>query len=596
MAKDSVSNQNRVIATKGTKHKARTRGPTDVCKNPKGDTAPFPNEVPTKRLLKNRTQITRIAADPIWIKPSEVGPFSDPVHAPFPIGANNNKPYRSWAKATSYSSDVFSEGEPVVRTDDNTTQNRENTTGYVDGSEVQLSEGLTEALARLKCCFPEEGGLEGESGEGKDARHLGWDGPKPEHRDGDFLEVLSGSKIKLTSKRVDISNEKAPITDPACQLVPEHTTWLITRQGGGSAAVTKREKGKVYTVGSELTCGWGIFADRLGNLEGTGKNKTKWDVEEKTIKQKTTVSGAGETIQFLYELWKFRNGPAVILAQAQSCGGNKTATIRVFPGKQVKLTFTRGKETERKTESEKGNELVESLFNKLAWVDKIAKVCKFAFELKPGFKFTYKMLEGFQLDIEAGYKVCKETKKTRHGILKTPAHVGLPWRVSVAMSPLLEIGCRLAISIVSFICPLLEGAANILEKYDIKADIELSASLSCVPKITVGQDEFEYFTSTGGTITLTLTFTAELIIQLTKKIKALTAGLRAAGSIELQVGCPESRDYLFKLIFSGAIETSVYLIVLQDSWFETPLRAKPECLQVETKKLGSMDVGKMPSS
>ena len=594
MAKDSVSNQNRVIATKGTKHKARTRGDTDICKNPKGDTKPFPNEVPTKRLLKNRTQITRIATDPIWIKPSEVGPFSDPAHDPFPIGAKSNKPYRGWAKATSYSDDVFSEGQPVVRTDDTTTQNRENTTGYVDGSEVQLTEGLTERMAKLKCCFPEEGGLEGESGEGSLQRKLGWDGPKPAHGEGDFLEVLSGAKVKLTSKRVDISNEKQPKVDPQCELVPEHTTWLVTRKGGGSPDLEKRDKGKVYEISDKMTCGWGIFSDRIGNIDGTGKNQTKWDGADKSIKQKTTVSGVGEGIQAFYELWKFRNGPAVILAQAQSCGGTKTAKICVFPGKQIKVTVTRGKETERKPESEKGTDLLESLFNKLAWVEKVAKVCKFACELKPGFQFTYKMLEGLQLDVEAYYKACRETKKTRHGNWKTPAHVGFYWRVSIAISPLIEFGVRVAISIVSFICPLLQGAADILEKFNIKADIEVSASIACTPKFTVGQDEYEYFTATGGTITLTLTFTAELIIQATKKVKMLTAGLKAAGSIELQVGLPESRDYLFHLLLSGGIETTVYLIVLQDSWLETPLKAKPECLQVETRNIGKgFDVCKM---
>ena len=36
------------------------------------------------------------------------------------------------AKATSYSSDVFAEGNAVVRTNDTTTQNHANTTGYVD--------------------------------------------------------------------------------------------------------------------------------------------------------------------------------------------------------------------------------------------------------------------------------------------------------------------------------------------------------------------------------------------------------------------------------------------------------------------------------
>lgn len=128
---ETTSNHGRVIVTKGTDHCAVTLGPTDVCLVPgPPHPEPFPNIVKSDKLAKGATTTAFIANQPVCTSIGELGPPSDPAH-PGVLGGVVSGTYRFEAKATSYSSDVFFEGNAAVRVFDTTTQNHANTTGMV---------------------------------------------------------------------------------------------------------------------------------------------------------------------------------------------------------------------------------------------------------------------------------------------------------------------------------------------------------------------------------------------------------------------------------------------------------------------------------
>lgn len=126
----TASNAKRTIVTKGTNHVAVATAP-DLCLPP-GQTTPlpFPNFVKSDKLAAGQTTKTFIGNKPVWTSAGELGPMSDPAH-PGTDGGVKSHTYRAEAKPTSYSSDVFFEGNPVVRVFDTTTQNHENTVGLV---------------------------------------------------------------------------------------------------------------------------------------------------------------------------------------------------------------------------------------------------------------------------------------------------------------------------------------------------------------------------------------------------------------------------------------------------------------------------------
>jgi hypothetical protein len=126
----TASNAKRTIVTKGTAHVAMQTAP-DMCLIPGQATpVPFPNYVKSEKLLKGQTTKTFIDNKPVWTSIGELGPLSEPAHAGTAGGVKSHT-YRFEAKPTSYSSDVFFEGNPVVRAFDTTTQNHDNTVGLV---------------------------------------------------------------------------------------------------------------------------------------------------------------------------------------------------------------------------------------------------------------------------------------------------------------------------------------------------------------------------------------------------------------------------------------------------------------------------------
>jgi hypothetical protein len=129
MGKRTTSNQNRTVVTKGTNDIAKETAP-DVCKVPGKGPKSFENWVRSSMLKAGATQTTRIDGHPVVTKKGELGPLSNPAHEGLGGGVRTGK-YRWEAQATSWSKDVYVEGEPVVRTYDTTHQNHRNTEGQI---------------------------------------------------------------------------------------------------------------------------------------------------------------------------------------------------------------------------------------------------------------------------------------------------------------------------------------------------------------------------------------------------------------------------------------------------------------------------------
>lgn len=125
---NTTKNQRKDIAHRGSSHVAQATLPDMCFVAGKPEALPFDNWVESKRLGNGKTELTLCGNSPIWTAVGWLTP-SEPVKPPR-IGKGSTT-YRLEAMATSWSPDVEAEGHRVVRTYDDTSQNRKNTQGVV---------------------------------------------------------------------------------------------------------------------------------------------------------------------------------------------------------------------------------------------------------------------------------------------------------------------------------------------------------------------------------------------------------------------------------------------------------------------------------
>jgi hypothetical protein len=166
MSKFTVFANGRSVAGKATHHMAWATAP-DVCKLPNNVPTPFPNWVMSTKIAAGQTTHTTILKKPIWTKPTEAGPPSEPAHPGVNKGVKSST-YRGEAKAISVSQNVIVEGKGVARMLDTTTQNHENTIGII--TDAALLDQL------LKDWYAKYGAKEDP---GKGAKGKGPDGHEP---------------------------------------------------------------------------------------------------------------------------------------------------------------------------------------------------------------------------------------------------------------------------------------------------------------------------------------------------------------------------------------------------------------------------------
>jgi hypothetical protein len=607
---NTVSNQKKVVATKGTPHVARTSGATDVGINPaNGAKAPFPNEV-ASALLRPGTSRTVIANQKIWTKPHQLGPPSKPVKAPFVVGERSGTHIME-AKATSYSTDVFAEGNAVVRTDDTTTQNHANTTGFVDGSALTDTSQNEEDFLKKQCTIVELTGINEVDGSPPDglsvgtppkvARPLGYPGRR-ESVPPYYLEILSATEVDFKSVRKDVTVPNS--TNPTCWKGGIHTQWLARRTGLGATEAKPVDGTEEFKVDSALT---GIFFDSKDALMKTlGGNPVNSAVDRATkveasgtlasppagsntrVDGKTSVSASGvvSSLEAVFAFYLYRSNPAFINVQALSCGGSRNAILKLFPAQSVdytidlssSLTVTNQTETssqgtvgERIRNARRAIENAKIVLGKLKdtseYVKKIASLAS--------QQFAVEFLVSTSINFKVAYKACAEEKRGLYGNLYTPSHVGLTWSLTFTSSKLVGFSVTFNISLINLVAPGLgEGAATALRTVGVRADLVFTASLSVPLSFSVGQDEYDFWTTTGVEIAIRPELSLSIAVGFV--IDIVRFGVRFPMSLSAGFFGGDKPKVLVQLQPKGELKTVLFLILLEGSWFERKWEHEPE--------------------
>jgi hypothetical protein len=606
---NTVSNQKKVVATKGTPHVARTSGATDVGINPQnGMKAPFPNEV-ASALLRPGTARTVIANQKIWTKPHQLGSPSKPIKTPFVLGEKSGTHIME-AKATSYSTDVFAEGNAVVRTDDTTTQNHANTTGFVDGSALTDTSQNEEDFLKKQCTIVELTGINEVDGPlppgvstgtpPKVARPLGYPGKK-EGVPPYYLEILSATDVVFKSVRKDVTVPNS--TNPTCWKGGIHTQWLATRTGLGATTAKPVDGKEEFTVDSALT---GIFFDSKdafmkaigGNpvnsaVDGATKSEASGTLASPStgsttrVDGKTSVSATGvvSSLEAVFAFYLYRSNPAFISVQALSCGGSRNATLKLFPAQSVDYTIDlsssvsvtnqtaapEGSTMQKIRNARKAIENVKIVLGKMKdtseYVKKIASLAR--------QQFSVDFLVSTSINFKVAYKPCTQEKRGLYGNLYTPSHVGLTWSLTFTSSKLIGFSVTFNISLINLVAPGLgEGCATALRTVGIRADLVFTASLSVPLSFSVGQDEYDFWTTTGVEIGIKPELSISIAVGF--GIDILRFGVRFPMSLSAGFFGGDKPKVLVQLQPKGELKTVLFLILLEGTWIERKWENEPE--------------------
>ncbi|MFT3764723.1 MAG: DUF2169 domain-containing protein [Minicystis sp.] len=259
-----VSNHDMMIATTKTGHIARAYPGTDRCWNAPHNTVIFgDNYIDTKYLGTGKTTKTFIDEANIWTSVGLIDAApSDPAHAGVG-GGTESMTYRKEAAPTSYSKDVKFEGNGCVRTDDKTTQNHANTTGFVDGSNVKGQVDSAADYLKKKCVVDT---LVGHCEHGRD---LGAP-PNGKTDEAFHLDVVGVDVVTLTVTRKDlIANKPSGCAD--------HTYWTASRAGVGQGLSSR-----IDHLGDTFEVKGHILADPW---TGAGALKTDENHDDKSTAQ-----------------------------------------------------------------------------------------------------------------------------------------------------------------------------------------------------------------------------------------------------------------------------------------------------------------------
>lgn len=508
---DNASNQGKVIVTEGTGHVLKTQGATDMCVDPATKVvAGFLNEVPSTRLAANKTSKTFIDDKAIMVLPTEVGPPSESPHDPWILSQNNGmQPYRMEAKATQGSTDVEAEGQPLIRTDDPTIQNKANTVGIVDGSNLDDDVVTEDEWLKSMCTLVMLTGVHDKGSLGKRSASA---------TRNDYIEVLGAESVVLTSTRQDMSVLTPGAIDPGCARGESHTKWMVQRTGGPCDPVAEEAVGKVFTIGSSFT-----------------------DVSSVVV-----VSLFGQVLKYL----EFYANPCIVRANALACANTRSVDVRVFP--RGKLSFTLelpGGQSSDTSISGLAEKLCERANKVARFFGKVFAIADISFQLA--------VLDDFKLTCEAEYKHCTKTLTTSNGDWRSPAHVGFAWSIALACDKFLYIGCTCRISVIKFIVGLIPVARPVVplvewieEKTGVGLFLECIVDIAASLSVNIGVDQHEEVTAQGALDACVIKPSFTLQIMLNVSVAELKAGLRTEGNLKIGIRAPTNPAYFAKAEFN----------------------------------------------
>lgn len=596
----NTSNHKRQIATAGTGHIARTKGPTDICvKNDLTEPTPYENHIDSAKLVRGTTQ-TFLACQSIWITRSDLAAPSDPAHPPHIMGATHFMPYRREAWATSWSSDLIAEGEGVVRTDDTTLQNLANTDGYVDGSQVWDAAKAEEELLKQSCTMVSLEGVNvvktqvaGVNTYSSTSRPLGYPGLPEANTDPYYLEILSGSTVTYTAVRKD-TTQTPPEVNPGCRLGFGHTAWVAQKAGswGLSSGAQKTQNGnETFVLDDGFTT---LFFEQILGLAGAHKNvegdPVKTTAGGETQTDKESVSSPVDNILIALMYFYYMANPATIEVSASGCKGVKTSRLRVYPSKKVEAKLELSSEfadakpdkpEDTRSSVQKVQEAYKALKAAIAVLSKVKDVVEFSDRIAKLARqpTEFKFMVGASFSLTTEFKPCKETKVGFYGRQYTPSHVGMAWMLTVAASPLLGFSIEVKISLINFIAPGLgEGAASVLRAVGVAVDLVFTGGISVELSIAGGADEYQFPTFDGVEVAVKPTFGIAIAVGL--GIEIVKVGVTFNGSLGMKFMPSEKPTCMMQVEPKGEIKTEVYLKVLPDSWFESTWKAEPDFLKL----------------
>lgn len=559
MGSETASNQNLAIVTDGTKHVAQNQGASDVCLNPaNGAVKPFKNHIPSTDLKALKTTKTKIDGHAIMVSRTFIGPPSKGDEAPFVIGAVSGMPFNMWAKASGWSRDVKAEGAFVVRTDDPTVQNARNSAGTMDGSQLDGDETTVADYAKLKCSMRS---LTGTSGEKKLFKR------SATATELNYIEILTKESVDFVSERFDATDITGdPAIDPACTLEPKHTIWKVKRTGGGVEDAEEEKDGKTYTLGSGLT-GIGGSWELSGSMsEGGVVDGGATNAGARTVSESAKVS-ASVDVGAIRAYLRFLGSPCMIRVDAIACTGSKTGWVRLFPADPIKASYSLGVETEDKTAVGQNarNEFIDALYDRFGKLkglcNQIANIVGCAGDID--FQFT--LFEGFEFELELGYKHCEKTLTTRTGDWRSvEAHVGLAWSLKIGSSTLIGFGVSVSIPLVQLALTYFTGGAaravigviqKIEEAIGFKLNIVFGASIGVGFAMNFGSDQHDEATFSGE-IEIKPQLTVALEIALANA--EARAGGTLTGTITVGAALPPPTHFM-RLTSGGSLSFKVWV-------------------------------------
>ena len=226
----TTSNQDLGVTTTTSDHVVRTQGATDVNWNPPVKVpVPHANEVPTTAATEHTTDRTLVGGGNVVRAGDAIGPSSGPPHPDNGAGGGvASATHLQEARVVSGSPNVRTEGTPLGRSTDTTTNNHGNTVGQVQGANPTNTVAVSEEDKLLACSLDTTDVT---------CSHGRKPGPNK------LLEITARETITLKATRKNAKTGGGP----ACTQ-PTHTRWVIRQTKRGR--VTKPEEVK---TGDEIT-------------------------------------------------------------------------------------------------------------------------------------------------------------------------------------------------------------------------------------------------------------------------------------------------------------------------------------------------------
>jgi hypothetical protein len=268
--------------------------------------------------------------------------------------------------------------------------------------------------------------------------------------------------------------------------------------------------------------------------------------------------------------------------QAISCAGSRNSQIRIFPKRkvEVEVNFSDSVSMDLTTNgkgksAQKAMAAARAAINKLRGIEWMVKKIAELAKKDISVEFCVDMKVG----IEVCFKCCTEEKKGFWGKMYTPAHVGMPWKISLTTPTLIGITLTFDVSLINLVAPGIgEGAATALRRCGVKADLVFKCSLKVPLTVSVGADEYGYWTETG--VEISIKPELGLYLKLGVGINLVTFGAKFPASLTAAFKVSDKPKVLMQLQPKGELKTILVLTVFEDTWFESKWEKEWEAVRV----------------